>query len=43
MIFYCLNLMVVFTINIFVQQNKSLVVNLFQWHQKLQHLFRGTL
>ncbi len=43
MIFNYLNLKAVFIINIFVHQSKIFVVNWLQWHQKLQHLFRGDL
>ncbi len=35
--------MAVFIINILFIKTKVFVVNWFQWHQKLQHLFRGAL
>ncbi len=41
MIFYCLNLTGVFIINMLFIKIKVFVVNWFQWHQNLQHLFIG--
>ncbi len=35
--------MTVFIINILFIKTKVFVVNWFQWHKKLQNLFRGTL
>ncbi len=40
-IFYCLNLTALFIIHTFAYHNKSFCCKLLQWHQKLQHLFRG--